>query len=468
MLNNQYFQGLQQHPLMTILKKISENKEQVLKLFPVEHKNIELSFTGDQISSDGGLLLLGEVNRQLGLTSKISDCISDKRDSRYIDHTIEELITQRVFQIAAGYEDCNDCNDMRNDMILKTCVGRLPQTGNDLGSQSTMSRLENMVENADLYKIGEQMVDIFIDSYSSQPKVIILDCDNTNNNTYGQQQLSLFNNYYYDYCYMPLHIYEGLSGKLVTTILKPGRRNKQSNIASLLKKLVNRLRHEWPNTIIIVRGDSHFASNNFMQWCDQNKKVGYITGLTANARLKALSKRTVETAENSFKKYGKPVKSYHSFMYQADSWANPQKVVVKVEVSSMGTNIRYIVTNMTEFRAKGLYEKGYCARGAMELRIKEHKLYLKSDRSSCQSFKANQFRLFLHSMAYVLLHTMQKELFRGTEFANATFKTIQNKIIKTAAWVREMKTKIKIEFPKFCPTKDVQAKSFEMLSLLVT
>lgn len=453
---------------MTILKKISENKEQVLKLFPVEHKNIELSFTGDQISSDGGLLLLGEVNRQLGLTSKISDCISDKRDSRYIDHTIEELITQRVFQIAAGYEDCNDCNDMRNDMILKTCVGRLPQTGNDLESQSTMSRLENMVENADLYKIGEQMVDIFIDSYSSQPKVIILDCDDTNNNTYGQQQLSLFNNYYHDYCYMPLHIYEGLSGKLVTTILKPGRRNKQSNIASLLKKLVNRLRHEWPNTIIIVRGDSHFASNNFMQWCDQNKKVGYITGLTANARLKALSKRTVETAENSFKKYGKPVKSYHSFMYQADSWANPQKVVVKVEVSSMGTNIRYIVTNMTEFRAKGLYEKGYCARGAMELRIKEHKLYLKSDRSSCQSFKANQFRLFLHSMAYVLLHTMQKELFRGTEFANATFKTIQNKIIKTAAWVREMKTKIKIEFPKFCPTKDVQAKSFEMLSLLVT
>lgn len=468
MLNNQYFQGLQQHPLMTILKKISENKEQVLKLFPVEHKNIELSFTGDQISSDGGLLLLGEVNRQLGLTSKVSDCISDKRDSRYIDHTIEELITQRVFQIAAGYEDCNDCNDMRNDMILKTCVGRLPQTGNDLGSQSTMSRLENMVENADLYKIGEQMVDIFIDSYSSQPKVIILDCDDTNNNTYGQQQLSLFNNYYHDYCYMPLHIYEGLSGKLVTTILKPGRRNKQSNIASLLKKLVNRLRHEWPNTIIIVRGDSHFASNNFMQWCDQNKKVGYITGLTANARLKALSKRTVETAENSFKKYGKPVKSYHSFMYQADSWANPQKVVVKVEVSSMGTNIRYIVTNMTEFRAKGLYEKGYCARGAMELRIKEHKLYLKSDRSSCQSFKANQFRLFLHSMAYVLLHTMQKELFRGTEFANATFKIIQNKIIKTAAWVREMKTKIKIEFPKFCPTKDVQAKSFEMLSLLVT
>lgn len=462
------FSGCTTNPLMTMIQKISEKKEKVLELFPIDHKNIELSFTGDRISSDGGLLLLREVNRQLGLTGKVSNCITDERDGRYIDHTIEELITQRVFQIAAGYEDCNDCNDMREDMILKTCVGRLPQTGNDLGSQSTMSRLENMVGNADLYKIGEQMVDVFIDSYASQPKVIILDCDDTNNNTYGQQQLSLFNNYYHDYCYMPLHIYEGLSGKLVTTILKPGRRNKQNNIASLLKKLVARLRRQWPHTTIIVRGDSHFASKDFMEWCDQNEKVGHITGLTGNARLNALSKRTVETAENSFKKYGKPVKIYHSFMYQADSWANPQKVVVKVEVTSMGTNVRYIVTNMMDFRAKGLYEKGYCARGAMELRIKEHKLYLKSDRSSCQSFKANQFRLFLHSMAYVLLHTMQKELFKGTDFANATFKTLQNKIIKTAAWVKEMKTKIKIELPKFCPTKNIQTKSFEMLSVLVT
>ena len=153
-------------------------------------------------------------------------------------------------------------------------------------------------------------------------------------------------------------------------------------------------------------------------------------------------------------------------MYQAGGWETAQKVVVKVEVSSMGTNIRYIVTNLTKIRAKVLYEKGYCARGAMELRIKEHKLYLKSDRSSCNSFYANQFRLFLHSIAYVLLHTMQKELFKGTEYANATFKTIQNKIIKTAAWVKEIKTKIKVEFPKSCATKELQIKAFEMLCLL--
>jgi hypothetical protein len=218
--------------------------------------------------------------------------------------------------------------------------------------------------------------------------------------------------------------------------------------------------------MIIVRGDSHFASKDFMQWCTERPMTGYITGLSGNKKLHQLAALTIESAEREFKQYGKPVKRYHSFMYQAGSWDAAQKVVVKVEVSSMGTNIRYVVTNLVQIRAKELYEKGYCARGAMELRIKEHKLYLKSDRSSCNSFYANQFRLFLHSIAYVLLHTMQKQLFKGTEYANATFKTIQNKIIKTAAWVKEIKTRIKVEFPKSCITKELQVKAFEMLGVL--
>jgi hypothetical protein len=220
--------------------------------------------------------------------------------------------------------------------------------------------------------------------------------------------------------------------------------------------------------MIIIRGDSHFASKDFMQWCEDQPETGYITGLSGNKKLHELAGVTIESAQREFKQYRKAVKRYHSFIYQAGSWKTPQKVVVKVEVSSMGTNIRYIVTNLTNIRAKELYEKGYCARGAMELRIKEHKLYLKSDRSSCNSFYANQFRLFLHSVAYVLLHTMQKELFKGTQYANASFKTIQNKIIKTAAWVKEMKTKIKIEFPKSCITKELQVNAFEMLCLLRT
>jgi len=376
------------------------------------------------------------------------------------------MLTQRVFQIAAGYEDCNDCDDLRDDMIFKTCAGRLPQTGLSLASQPTMSRLENSIKSQDLYRIGQELVDTFVESYDREPGVIILDCDDTNNNTYGQQELNLFNQYYHDHCYMPLHIYEGLSGKLITTILKPGRRSKQSDIASLLKKLILHLRKEWANTMIIVRGDSHFTSADFMRWCEEQYNTGYITGVSGHRKLHEMAAVTIQSAEREFKQYGKYVKRYHSFLYQAGSWSQPQKVVVKVEVSAMGTNIRYIVTNLVQFRAKDLYEKGYCARGAMELRIKEHKLYLRSDRSSCHRFKANQFRLFLHSIAYVLLHTFQKEVLRGTEFENATFKTIQNKIIKTAAWVKEMKTKVKIELPRCCPTKSIQSNCLEMFAVM--
>jgi hypothetical protein len=451
-----------------MIDKKTEITTPELNLFPIHGKNIELSFSGDRISSDGGLLLLRELDSQLNLLSSVSKCILDGRDKRYVDHSVKELLIQRVFQIAAGYEDCNDCNDLREDMVLKLCAGRLPQSDNDLASQPTMSRLENTVTKTDLFRLGKCLIDSFINSYSKAPLVIILDCDDTNNDTYGQQELALFNNYYNEYCYMPLHIYEGLSGKLITTILKPGRRNKQVNIARLLQKLVSYLRAQWPETKIIVRGDSHFASKDFMDWASNQLNVGFITGLTGNAKLHELANVTIESAQREFNQYQKPVKRYHSFMYKAESWENHQRIIVKVEVSTMGTNIRYIVTDQQDYRTRDLYEKGYCARGSMELRIKDHKLYLKSDRSSCKKFTANQFRLFLHSMAYILIHTLQKQVLKGSEYANATMKTFQNKIIKTAAWVKEMKTRIKIELPRFCPTKEEQIKGFEMLMLLRT
>jgi len=451
-----------------MINKITENFPNELTLFPIKDRNIELSFSGDRMSSDGGLLLLRELDNQLNLLSSASNCIFDGRDLRYIDYSVKELLTQRVFQIAAGYEDCNDCNDLREDMVLKLCAGRLPKSDNDLASQPTISRLENTVTKTDLFRLGKCLIDSFVNSYSKAPSVIILDCDDTNNDIYGQQELALFNNYYNEYCYMPLHIYEGLSGKLITTILKPGRRNKQVNVARLLQRLVSYLRAQWPETKIIVRGDSHFASKDFMDWTSNQFNVGFITGLTGNAKLNELARMTIESAQREYNQYQKPVKRYHSFMYKAESWVNYQRVIVKVEVSTMGTNIRYIVTDLKEFRTRDLYEKGYCARGSMELRIKDHKLYLKSDRSSCTKFTANQFRLFLHSMAYILIHTLQKQVLKGTEYANATMKTIQNKIIKTAAWVKEMKTKIKIELPRFCPTKEEQINGYKMLIMLRT
>ena len=232
----------------------------------------------------------------------------------------------------------------------------MPQSRKDLTSQPTMCRLENAVRPRDLYKTGKTLIDHFISSYPVHPEAIVLDYDDTDHITYGQQELTLFNQYYQDYCYMPLHIYEGLSGKLITTILKPGRRSKQSDVAAILKKLVSYLRKHWPKTMIVVRGDSHFASSDFMLWCKTQPSTGFITGLAGNTKLHELARETIQSAEREFKQYGKPVKRYHSFRYKAGIWNSPQQVVVKVKVSSMGTNIRYIVTNIECIRAKSLYE----------------------------------------------------------------------------------------------------------------
>ena len=203
--------------------------------------------------------------------------------------------------------------------------------------------------------------------------------------------------------------------KLITTILKPGRRSKSLNVFAIVKRIIIYLRQYWPETMIILRGDSHFCSKEFMDWAHDMPGIEFITGLSGNPVLNEQALVTIESAEREYNRYGKPVKRYHSFEYQAGSWACSQRVVVKVEVNSMGTNVRYIVSSLRTVRAKALYEQGYCARGAMELRIKDHKTYLLSDRMSCNSFLANQLRLFLHSAAYVLIHTLQNSLLKGTE-----------------------------------------------------
>ena len=440
-----------------------QQTELPFSLFPLANKKVEVNYTGKDISTDGGALLLREMDNRLGLIDKISDSIKDERDQRYVDHQLKEMIRQRVIQIACGYEDGNDCNQLRSDAIFKLCAGRLPESDSDLASQPTMCRLENSVSATELYSIAKNFADIFISSYKEEPGLIILDSDDTNNNTHGAQQLALFNNYYKEYCYMPLHIYEGLSGKLITTILKPGRRSKNVDVFSILKRVIVHLRQHWKNTIIILRGDSHFCSHQFMDWSTDLINTHFVTGLTGNKKLNELAQITIESAQKAFKANNKNQKRYTAFQYQAQSWGHPQRVIAKVEVTNKGTNVRYIVTDMKGYRASHVYEKGYCARGNMELRIKEHKLYLKSDRTSCNSFQANQFRLFLHSASYVLIHTLQKEALGETEYANATMKTIQLKILKTAAWVREIKTKVKIELPKAFANILAQKKAFDVL-----
>ena len=438
-----------------------------MKLFPVNGKRVEASFSGEHISSDGGLLLLREVENKTGLLRNFAAAIRDARNQSYVKHSLYELVCQRVYQIACGYEDGNDCTDLNGDGVFKMCVGRLPESDPDLGSQATMCRFENAVNRGDLYRISKVLATHFINSYGDKaPSVIVLDCDDTNHNAHGEQLQIEYNHYYGEYCYMPLHIYEGISGKLITSILKPGRRSKGICVYAILRRVVAFLRAHWENTRIIIRGDSHFCSPDLMDWVKGQENVHFVTGLTGNKKLQRLVQPKVNDAKALYAKTGEKVKLYTEFEYQAASWKHPQRVVAKVEYGEKGSNVRFIVSDFATCARKYLYKKIYCARGKMELYIKDHKVHLKSDRSSCNSFEANQMRLFLHSAAYVLIHTLQKEVLRGTEFANSTMKTIQLKVLKVATKVRELKHKIKIIFPACTPSKKAIEKGFEIMRAL--
>jgi len=439
---------------------------EIFPLSPVSKKNVDLRFTGQDSSSDAGALLLRETEHQIGLIDRLTDCIRDERDSRYTRHELKELLGQRIYQICCGYADANDCDALRGDAILKMCNDRLPYQDPDLASQPTMSRLENSVSSTDTYRMAQALVDVFIASYDQAPPVIILDCDDTNSPTYGGQQLSLFNTYYHGYCYMPLHIYEGRSGRLITTVLRPGRRSKAADMFALLRRVITRIRVAWPVTRIIVRGDAHFSSPDLMDWCHGQSKVQFITGLSGNKRLHELAGYIIRGAQNEFEQTSQPVKHYGELSYQAGSWSRPERVIVKVEVSHPGTNIRYVVTSSRRYRVRHIYEKGYCSRGTMELYIKDHKSCLHSDRASCSRFLANQFRLLLHSAAYVLMHALRTQVLRGTRLARATFATIQGKLLKVAGWVRELKTKISIELPHSYPYSAVFGKALHLFGHL--
>jgi hypothetical protein len=445
------------------------NQASQMQLFDlpcIDNKRVEVSFSGQDISSDGGLLFVKEVERQKGIIKAITSCIKDDRHQGYVNHSYQEIAAQRVYQIIAGYEDANDCNKLRNDSILKMSVGRSPLSANALASQPTMTRFENTPTIKELYDIAYAFAQNFVDSYQSEPAVIIIDCDDTNSDIHGGQQLGLYNDYYGEYCFMPLHIYEGLSGKLISTILKPGRRSKGANVFGILQRLITFLRKSWKNTIIAVRGDSHFCSKDLMDWSVGQKNIRFLTGLTTNKVLNSHVADIVKSSEKEYQRYNKPVKRYHSFSYKAQSWASEQRVIVKIEVTHMGTNIRYIVTDLWEYRTKALYEIGYCGRGRIELNIKDHKTYLSSDRMSCNSFFANQFRLFLHSAAYVLMHTMQQNVLKCNNLAAVTIKTFRERFIKIAALVRELKTKITVELPITCPEAQLLEKHLSVIGKL--
>ena len=442
---------------------VTQRQQAPLNLAPVGAKTVTLDFDGGRLSSDAGVVLLKDIDAQLGLTRNLAAVLSDPRDPRRINFTLEDLLKQRVFQIAAGYEDANDANTLRADPIFKLLLDRLPETGSSLASQPTLSRFENRVSRPELYRMALELLHQFIASYTSVPKVIVLDVDDTEDPVHGGQEHARYDSYYGGYCFMPLHVYEGLSGRLITTILK-AKRFTGAQMLAVLKRLVKRLRQVWPHTLLIVRGDSHFAYPEVMQWIEAQPSMGYVTGLTSNVVLQALAREVVEQATRAYALSGHKVTRFHSTRYQAGTWSRPRRVVIKVEVSEQGINTRFVVTDLEQARTKVLYQKIYCARGQAENEIKDHKLYLKSDRTSCHRFEANQLRVLLHSAAYVLLETLRREVLKTTQWASATMETIQLRLLKVGARVQECEDRITISCPSSCPVAPILRRSLTLLA----
>jgi len=416
----------------------------------LSNKKIEADFNGGEVSSDGGLLFLREVENQIGLISKMTDSLRDRRHPGYIKHQLIELFKQRVFQIACGCEDGNDSNELRKDPIMKIACERLPDDEKALASQPTISRFENSLSRTDLYRIAEVFVDVFIQSYSEPPEGIILDIDDPDDPAHGNQQLSLFNAYHGHYCYMPIHIYEGQSGKLITTALRPGKRPTGKQIVSILKRVVKRIRQAWPEVGIILRGDSYYSCPAVFDFCEDNN-MKYVLGFKPLSPLVREVNSLVKQASQRFEQEKHPVRMFTETLYKAKSRPKARRVIAKVKYNAFGSNTRFIITNLEHWNRRFIYQTVYSGRGTMELMIKEHKNHLLSDRTSCTSFSANQFRLFLHSAAYVLLHTFRALHLKGTEWASAQFDTIRLRIIKIGARIRQPSRKIRIHLPTSFP-----------------
>jgi hypothetical protein len=434
-----------------------------LHLAAVGDKAVNLDFDGGRLSSDAGLVLLKAPDEQLGFTRALAAVLNDPRDPRRVDFTQHDLLQQRVVQIAAGYEDANDSNTLRHDPICKLLLDRLPETGPPLASQPTISRFENRVSRTELSRLALVFLDQFVAAYDRPPQLIVLDFDDTEDPAHGEQEQVRYDGYYGGDCFLPLHVYEGLSGRLITTIFK-AKRFTGAQMLAVLTRMVKRLRQAWPDTLLIVRGDSHFAYPEVMQWIEEQPDLSSVTGLTSNRVLTELAREVVEQAKRAYERDGGKITRFHSTRYQAGTWSRLRRVVIKVEVSDQGVNTRFVVTDLEHARTKVLYQHIYCARGQAENEIKDHKLSLKSDRMSCHRFEANQFRLFLHSAASVLLDTLRREVLKTTPWASATMETIQLRLLKLGARVQEFTDRIKISLPSSCPVAPVVRRSLTLLA----
>jgi hypothetical protein len=422
-------------------------------LSPVQGKPVHVTFDGGRLTSDAGILVLAEIERRLGLAERLARCLTDPRAPERVRHGLAEMIRFRMLLIAAGYPDANDCDGLRLDPAFKMAVGRLPESGESLCSQPTMSRLENLPGATALKRMMAAMVELFCDSFDQVPRRIVLDIDDTEDRVHGGQQLALFHAHYNERCFLPIHIYEATTGKPVAVILRPGKAPDGTEVALVLRHVVRAIRARWPRVDILVRGDSHYGRHEALTWCERNR-VGYVFGLAGN---KVLLARVAGLAENvalgRVEGEAEKVRRHAEFPYAAKSWAAERRVVARVEASERGSDSRFVVTNLRG-TPRWLYEVVYCARGQAENLIKAHKRHLASDRTSCSRATANQFRLLIHTAAYWLLHSLRGLAPKTSFWRKAQFDTLRLALIKVAARVSELATRIKVALPSGYPYRD--------------
>jgi Transposase DDE domain group 1 len=422
-------------------------------------KEVRTTFDGGRLTSDAGVLVLAEIERRLGTAERLARCIEDPRAPERVHHTLTDMIRFRVLLIAAGYPDANDCDALRADPAFKMAVGRAPESGRDLCSQPSMSRLENLPSITALKRMMAAMVGLFCDSFTDVPRRIVLDIDDTEDRVHGRQQLSLFHAHYDSRCFLPIHVYEAISGKPVAVILRPGKTPDGAEVALVLRHVIRRIRAHWPKVDILVRGDSHYGRHEAMTWCER-ERVGYVLGLAGNKVLSTQVAGLAEDAAVSRIESGvAKVRRYGEFRYAAKTWHVERRVIARVEASDRGTDSRFVVTNVRG-TPRWLYEAVYCARGRAENLIKAHKVHLASDRTSCSKARANQFRLVLHTAAYWLLHTLRGLAPRRSFWREAQFDTLRLALIKVAARVTELATRIRLALPSSYPHQ----RSFALLA----
>ena len=440
--------------------------------------SVRAEFDGGAMSSDFGALLLRGADLQMGLIARLVGAIYDHRHPSYIEHPMHDLLSQRIFQTASGYVDGNDSNSLRRDPMFKLAVGRAPLSEEtDLASGPTFSRLENSLSRKDIYRLAKSFVEAFIASYASAPDIIVLDMDHSEDATHGQQELAFYNHHYGSYCYLPLFIFEGLSGKLVTAVLRPGKRPTGKENAAIMKRVLRLIRQSWPETHIVLRGDGHFSNPELMALSDSDPNMDFIFGLAGNsvlspkakpllARARALHETRCEYARRSGERDPAATRLYEDVVYQAGSWPKTYRVVVKAEVMTLGDNPRYVVTSLTDPTPELLYTDLYCARGQDENFIKAVKNDLASDRTSDHTFLANHLRLFYSCAAYMLIHSLRDNTLVHTELAKAQPMSIILKLFKLAVRVIQYKDRIKLSLPSACPVKELLARVTEILYLV--